>query len=170
MTTPKIKRNLRLKSRAPVLPGRLAWQITDACLHSGWLWPEGFFVKRRMFLTMGLTGMMSGRAAFAKSFTDSVVDQLRDLGFDDISIERTMLGRTRILAQGRDGTREIILNPRTGEILRDLWIARSETGSGGLGLIQDSDSGKGRRRRRRSDFASDDDGDDSNSGKDRYDD
>lgn len=36
--------------------------------------------------------------------------------------ERTWLGRVRISANGDLGQREIILNPRTGEVLRDIII------------------------------------------------
>lgn len=59
--------------------------------------------------------------AFAQDFGDSVVRQLRRQGFRQISTGRTLLGRVRIVALGNGGRREIIVNPRSGEILRDLW-------------------------------------------------
>ena len=40
--------------------------------------------------------------------------------FTRIETEQTWLGRTRIVAEGSQGQREIIVNPNTGEILRDL--------------------------------------------------
>ena len=114
-------------------------------------------MKRRMFLTLALAFAVIGPPAFAKTFADQVVEQLRAQGFGQITVERTLLGRTRIVAQGDEGRREIILNPRTGEILRDLWIggsgSRADTGAG---LIRDEDGGKGRGRGR----GGDDDGDD----------
>lgn len=118
-------------------------------------------MKRRMFLSLGVAGLTFGLPAFAQSFTDSVVSQLRNQGFGQISVERTLLGRTRVVAVGNGGQREIILNPRTGEILRDLWI----TGSGGSGAaagggLIDDDSGKGRDRGRDGDDRDDDDRDD----------
>ena len=42
-------------------------------------------------------------------------------GYSDITTSQTWLGRTRIIAIGEDSRREIIVNPRTGEILRDFW-------------------------------------------------
>lgn len=115
-------------------------------------------MNRRMFLTLSLMAGLTGQAAFAKSFAESVVDQLRAQGFESITVERTFLGRTRIVARSAEGAREIIVNPRTGEILRDLWIAASGKGSGG-GLIEDSDSGKGRGRGGDDDDDDDDDDD-----------
>jgi hypothetical protein len=109
-----------------------------------------------------------GQSGFAKSFTDSVLDQLRNQGFDRISVKRTLLGRTQIIAQGKGGHREIILNPRTGEILRDLWISGTDGSDQNDRLIKDQDDGKGRGRGRGEDDSRDsgDSGDDSgNSGK-----
>lgn len=61
--------------------------------------------------------------AVAASYEDSVVAQLRAQGYKRISVETTLLGRVKISAVLNGGRREIILNPRTGEVLRDLWIA-----------------------------------------------
>jgi len=111
-------------------------------------------MKRRLFLILGVSAIVSGRSAFAQSFADSIVAQLREQGFTRIKVERTLLGRTRIDARGKGGRREIILNPRTGEILRDLWITGStgnsgaEGGGGSQELIRDDDSGRGRGRGR----------------------
>lgn len=63
----------------------------------------------------------SAAQAFAAAYADDIAAQLVKQGFRDISTETTWLGRLRILASRNDGHREIILNPRTGEILRDLW-------------------------------------------------
>ena len=59
--------------------------------------------------------------AQAASFAEDIVAQLTQQGFRDIAQETTWLGRVRIVATRSDGVREIILNPLTGEILRDLW-------------------------------------------------
>lgn len=126
-------------------------------------------MQRRSLLGLGLAVVLIGQPAFAKDFTERVVDQLQDQGFASIVVERTLLGRTRILADSRDGRREIILNPRTGEILRDLWIATSGGGGGGA-LIRDDDGGddgSGRGRGRGGDSNEDDPEDDH---KDRDDD
>lgn len=95
---------------------------------------------------------------------ERILDDLGRLGYDHVEVEKTMLGRTRILASSDDADREIIVNPVTGEILRDLWTPRSGTGSG-AGLTG------GTRKRSSStsddsdDDDADDDGGDDNSGK-----
>ena len=125
-------------------------------------------MNRRLFLSLGVCAAVFGQAGFAKTFTESVLDQLRNQGFDRISVQRTLLGRTQIIARGNGGRREIILNPRTGEILRDLWI----TGAGGSDtndrLIKDQEDGKGRGRGRSNDDdnGDDDSNDDDNRGED----
>ena len=83
-------------------------------------------MNRRRFLyqlTAASTLVLTGAAAFAATYTDAVVSQLTKQGFYNIAVQTTLLGRVRILADRGDGQREIILNPRTGEILRDTWQA-----------------------------------------------
>ena len=113
-------------------------------------------MDRRKLLGLGLAALVSAATpAFADSYSDNVVSQLKRRGFKRINVGRTLLGRTRIVATGNGGRREIILNPRTGEILRDLWTANgsgSESGSSG-GLISNSGSGN-------NDIDGDDDKDD----------
>ena len=56
--------------------------------------------------------------------------QLVEQGYSVQSVERTLLRRIRIRAvRGRD-QREVIFNPRTGEILRD-YTRRRASGEGG---------------------------------------
>ena len=82
-------------------------------------------MNRRQFL-LGLTTavalMATTGAVLASSYSEDIVAQLVKLGFSDIRAETTLLGRVRIVANRADGVREIVLNPRTGEILRDTWI------------------------------------------------
>lgn len=109
-------------------------------------------MKRRAFLIGLVAGAVMAGPALAQGVVDDVVAQLRRQGFRSIVTERTLLGRIRIIATRSDGSREIIINPRTGEILRDFWTARS----GGKGKIEiiDDRSGSGG-----SDDDDDDDGD-----------
>jgi hypothetical protein len=58
--------------------------------------------------------------ANAESATERVTRQLRSLGYEQISITRTWLGRIRFLAIGPAGRREVVVDPRNGEILRDF--------------------------------------------------
>ena len=79
-------------------------------------------MQRRAFLVtlIGAAGLALPAVA---AFSDDVVAQLTQQGYRDIAVSNTWLGRVRILATRDGGTREIVLNPRTGEILRDLWTA-----------------------------------------------
>ena len=59
----------------------------------------------------------------AQDYVSGITGQLRDLGFEQIEVRQTLLGRARIIARSAEGQREIILNPNNGEILRDFWQA-----------------------------------------------
>lgn len=118
-------------------------------------------MNRRAFLLMASSACSLVAAPAKADFVDSVRNQLREQGYSRISVSSTMLGRSRIIAKSRTGTREIIMNPRTGEILRDLWS--SAQGGSGPSIVgnddsddddDDDDGGKGRGR------GSDDDRDD----------
>jgi hypothetical protein len=58
--------------------------------------------------------------ALGQSPAEAVVQQLRQQGYVEFAVSRTLLGRVRVVATARDGSqREIVFNPATGEILRD---------------------------------------------------
>ena len=80
-------------------------------------------MNRRQFLLVGTAAALLPGAAFARDFADKIVRRLRRQGYSNISSSRTFLGRIRIVAWRGDESREIILNPYTGEILRDVWTA-----------------------------------------------
>lgn len=65
--------------------------------------------------------ILLGTPLLADRMRDEIVQQLQHQGYRQITISQTLLGRTRIVATGADRRREIIINPRTGEILRDFW-------------------------------------------------
>ncbi len=69
---------------------------------------------------------------WAADFSGAWVRQLQIDGYEDISVYRTWLGRIRIFAEKDEIEREIVLNPRTGEVLRDF--SRHEDGSHQLPL------------------------------------
>lgn len=93
-------------------------------------------MNRRHFVGLILAASVAGSAALAVGVADEIVRQLQADGYTDIVLEKTWLGRIRIRAVSGAGTREIIVNPSTGEILRDLWIA-SASGSKTSTLIKD---------------------------------
>jgi hypothetical protein len=82
-------------------------------------------MQRRDFFSVMLLGAALSGPAAAQDIVSRIVNQLRGQGFASIIEERTLLGRVRILADRTDGQREIIVNPSTGEILRDLWVPAS---------------------------------------------
>ena len=116
----------------------------------------------------------------AQTVIDQIAAQLREQGYTRIEVSNTLLGRARIEAKSRDWEREIIVNPRTGEILRDYWEARGKTAGGAMpGLLSSAandggkgrgrggdDDGQGRGRGRGGDDGTDDKGDDGDSGDD----
>ena len=74
-----------------------------------------FFLAAGFGLALGLPG-----AALASDRTDQILRDLRAQGYAQIEVGRTWLGRIHITATGRAGRREIVVNPNTDEILRDL--------------------------------------------------
>lgn len=78
-------------------------------------------MNRRQVVIFGLAAAVAG-PSFASDFRDEIVASLRAQGYDQITVEVTFLGRVRITAVKQSNLREIVINPRTGEILRDLWL------------------------------------------------
>jgi hypothetical protein len=119
-------------------------------------------MNRRHLLGLLAAGALAAAGpALALTMEERLIGQLRAQGFDRISVSRTLLGRTRIVAVAADQRREIIFNPRTGEILRDFWESLSGTGGDLLDLADDGQGrGRGRGRGRGGDDDRDDDKDD----------
>ena len=115
-------------------------------------------MKRRELLGYVGAALLAAAPAFAQSFEDALVAQLRAQGFRQISVSRTLLRRVRIEAESPTQRREIILNPRTGEILRDYWQIIGPPGSVPLqspGILETNGT-----RGENDDDDDDDDGDD----------
>jgi hypothetical protein len=123
---------------------------------------RGDGMKRREFLYGLAAGVAIATPVGAEGVVDSIVRQLKGLGFRTIVQERTLLGRVRIIATREDGQREIIVNPKTGEILRDLWTPVGG-GPGAIAIIDDR-SGKLKDDDDGNDDDDDDDDDEDNSG------
>lgn len=90
-----------------------------------------------------LAGLVMALPAHADDFGAAVMRQLQEQGFTEFDMTRTLLGRLRIVATGAAGQREIVLNPLTGEILRDLWLWRDDDGDGENGGRSSDRSGNG---------------------------
>lgn len=124
-------------------------------------------MERRKFLSraaaLGVAAMLAGPALAADGAAEAVMRQLRALGYADVDAARTLLGRTRITAERGAERREIVLDPRSGEILRDLSTGGvSVLGSAKVGGAdprgQSTSEGSGRSG---SDDSADGEGDDS---------
>lgn len=103
-------------------------------------------MKRRQFLfavtAFTLMGTMTARA----DHEDDILEWLTEQGYRPVDVSRTLMGRVRILAVKGTTRRELVINPRTGEILRDvLTTADGEThqarADDGKGSQQDSGQG-----------------------------
>ena len=85
---------------------------------------------RRHLATLALGALLALPLGAAPAAADdraaveaSVLASLRDQGYEIIDVHRTLLGRLRVLAETDALRREIVVNPHTGEILRDYAFA-----------------------------------------------
>jgi len=78
-------------------------------------------VQRRFLLASILASLLLAAPAWASDRVDRILRDLQREGFTQITISRTLLGRTRIVASGPGGAREIVVHPGTGEVLRDIY-------------------------------------------------
>ena len=70
----------------------------------------------------GLWLAMPGMALAQAVTEEQLVERLEEQGFTVVETGTTFLGRVRITAEGVLGTREVVLNPRNGKVLRDIII------------------------------------------------
>jgi hypothetical protein len=78
-------------------------------------------IRRRALLVASAALLASAGLAKADEIS-GIVTWLRGLGFKKVEVTRSLLGRVQIRATGTVGVRELVVNPRTGEILRDVWV------------------------------------------------
>lgn len=72
---------------------------------------------KTLIICIGLIGLP--HFAAAQSVEDQVVTQLQEQGFAEIEVHKTFLGRLRFTAESELFYRELVINPQTGEVLRD---------------------------------------------------
>ena len=84
-------------------------------------------------------GAGAGHAADAAA--EKIIAEMTAQGFPQIQVSKTLFGRTKIQGLNADFVHLVILDPKTGRVLKDKTIARSDTGSGstpdGTGLSVD---------------------------------
>ena len=85
--------------------------------------------RRAFILSMGALLMLASWPVLA-DVAEDVAAQLREEGYENISIERTLLGRIRVTAERATQRREIVIDRGTGEILRDLTEERRSSLAG----------------------------------------
>lgn len=129
-------------------------------------------MHRRKFLVLVTAFSLSGIMPAWADQEDDIIERLVEAGFGQIEVSRTLLGRVRIVATKGNMWRELVINPRTGEILRDVTrVAEDEKSSGssdGGGRSSSDGSGSDDDASSNDDGGEDDDGggDDGNDGGD----
>lgn len=73
-------------------------------------------------LALVFAGILAAHPAFSDNYADEIALQMARQGFADVAVDGTWLGRVRVTGTRNGTVREIIVNPNTGEILRDLWL------------------------------------------------
>lgn len=95
-------------------------------------------MNRRLIALAFCGGVLSAQPVWAVDHESRILSALAAQGFTHIEVSRTWLGRTHIMATGPSGTREIVISPNNGEVLRDHFTADSHAAehsaaSGGSG-------------------------------------
>lgn len=84
-------------------------------------------LKRIIFILVLAMALPVAQPVLANPIADSAVSQLRKQGYNDIQVQRTLLGRIRITATSETYTRELVIHPITGEIMRDRWSSNAQS-------------------------------------------
>ena len=80
---------------------------------------------KRLLLAMALLAGLTG-AGLARTVEERLIAGLRDQGYVILEDGYTFLGRLRIVAENGQYHREIVVNPGTGEVLRDYVVERGD--------------------------------------------
>ena len=83
-------------------------------------------MKALRILLLGLALIWASNG-FAQSFNqDALIASLQTQGFEIKKISRSYLGRIIIEAESKKFEREIVIDPNSGEILRDYWESHDD--------------------------------------------
>jgi hypothetical protein len=80
-----------------------------------------------MFASLLLSAALAAPLA-AQGIQDDVVEALVGQGYEIVNVGRTWLGRLRVVAENDEIRREIVINPTTGEVLRDYSVTLANLG------------------------------------------
>jgi hypothetical protein len=82
-------------------------------------------IRRKFLRRLVLAGAVLAAGAAAADPVEDITEEIRAQGFKIVRVQRTWLGRVRIIGQNASFRREVVIDPTTGEIRRDLLIPRS---------------------------------------------
>lgn len=102
--------------------------------------------------------------ADADRVRDRIVSILKEDGYLEIRISRTLLGRMRFVAMRSDARREIVVNPNSGVVLRDYVRFLNQRGGASSGSGTSGGGQEGYNDEYDDDHDDDDDDDSGNSG------
>jgi hypothetical protein len=83
--------------------------------------------NRRLIAGIFLAAMLAVPAA-AQDIRGEIEAALVAQGYEIVQVGRTWLGRLRVVAQNDEIRREIVINPTTGEVLRDYSVSLANLG------------------------------------------
>ena len=106
-------------------------------------------MRCRTFVQVAALSLSLASVAVATPGQDMVTASLQAQGFEVTLVHWTWLGRIRIIAVSADVRREIVINPTTGEILRDYSQKIAEAAA----PSRDGDSHSGQQTSRTADPA-----------------
>ena len=72
------------------------------------------------FVPLALGALVCSASASLAETQDEVVAQMKAEGYNSIDVSTTWLRRVRIVGEGAPGSREVVIDPRNGEVLRDF--------------------------------------------------
>lgn len=103
-------------------------------------------MNRRVFLVSSAGALLLATGASAAPPEEQIARSLRGEGFQITSQRRTFLGRVRFKAVRGNAEREVVVDPASGEILRDYtYTAEASSGEAGSagGTASSADGGGG---------------------------
>jgi hypothetical protein len=95
-------------------------------------------IRRNMLRLLAAAGIGLVAGAAPADPVDDIIAEIRDQGFTVTRVQKTWLGRVRIIAEDPSHRREVVIDPTTGEIRRDLLVPRTPpAGRPDLGASRD---------------------------------
>ena len=82
-------------------------------------------------LPLALGGALWAAPVARAETPEEIVAQMQAEGFRSIEVSTTWLRRIRIVGEGQSGAREVVIDPRNGEVLRDFTAPATAGGRPG---------------------------------------